>query len=47
MSVSTVLYVLALILLVVSFIPGPAWPLEKVALLLVIIGLLVPAFVKG
>lgn len=44
---SLVLYIIALILTVISFIPGPAWPLEKVALLLVIIGLIVPAFVKG
>ena len=46
MSVSLVLYIIALILLIVSFIPPISYPLEKVALLLVILGLLVPAFVK-
>lgn len=46
MSVSSVLYIIALILLVISFVPGPAWPLEKVALLPVIIAGLVPAFVR-
>jgi hypothetical protein len=44
MNVSSVLYVIALILLVISFFPPVSYPLEKVSLLLVIIGLLVPVF---
>jgi len=47
MSVTTVLDIIALILVVLSFLPQLSFPLEKVALLLVILGLLVPAFVKG
>lgn len=47
MSVSVALYLVALVLLLLSFVPTWNAPLEKVALLLVLIGLLVPAIVKG
>lgn len=47
MSVQTFLFVVAMVLLLLSFVPTWSFPLEKVALFLVILGLLVPVFVKG
>ena len=46
MSVQTFLFIVAMILLLLSFLPQLNFPLEKVALFLVILGLLVPVFVK-
>jgi hypothetical protein len=46
MSVSTFLYVMAMVPVVLSFVPTWSFPLEKVALFLTILGLLVPVFVK-